>query len=103
MVILPPQLVDKLQNQQKAAKLKEQQAKFAEQPTEQGSTLLLLFGFFGLIILGSYLVHRAGGIKAIELAFDRRWAQFKDTLFRRNNDGTGTRGRYSMVESGLPR
>jgi hypothetical protein len=67
-------------------------------PTHQVSTIGYLFGFFGLIFLVSYLVHRAGGPHQVELAIDRFYNRAKSTLI-------GSKGGYSRVNHGstLPR
>jgi hypothetical protein len=49
----------------------EMKAQTVRKPSSQSSTIGFLFFFFACLFLVSYLVHRAGGPGAIEVAVDR--------------------------------
>lgn len=89
------------------AELKAEESSFVEgetisskpvekEPTHQLSTIAYLLGFFGLIFLLSYLVHRAGGPHKVEAAVNHFFSRAKNAVM-------GGKGRYAKVQEGLPR
>lgn len=67
-----------------------------KEPTHQLSTIGWLFFLFGLLFLVAYLVHRAGGPHKVEAAIDH-------FIVRARHSIMGGKGRYTSVNSGLPR